>query len=123
MENKESYQHTKIMLNNKEIHIKQGFVDKFNDNLDYLKCIKCQNILFGAKTCKDCFQTFCNDCVTKSKKCPEEDCFSETFIDNINKVTKTKLSNVKLVCENDCGYDNITIFNYLNHLASECPGT
>ena len=114
---------TKIMLNNKEIQIKEGFIEEFNDNLDDLKCMKCENILFGAKTCKDCLHMFCNDCFTKSKKCPDDKCLSETYIDNIPKSTKVKLSNVKLECENECSYDNITIFNYLDHLKSECPGT
>ena len=112
----------KLLLNGREIQIKPDSIRAFNENYKRLNCFHCQNFLFGAKTCKSCFNTYCSTCLSSSTKCPDSDCASNSFEEMaINESIRAKLSKVLLECEKECGEDNISMFNYEEHL-KKCEG-
>jgi len=110
-----------LVFNGKEIKINSLTKEDFQKLQKYIKCINCSEYLFGARTCKQCCLTFCQKCVSKSNKCPDYDCGSESFEDSIKDAIKNKLCKVRLECEKACGDDEVTIFNYLEHI-NDCQG-
>ena len=110
-----------LQYNGKEIKIVSLTKEDFQKLQKYIKCINCSEYLFGARTCKHCCLTFCHNCVSKSNKCPDEDCGSEIFEDAVKDNIKNKLSKVTLECEKACGDDDLSICNYLDHI-KDCQG-
>jgi len=119
--NNSSISEVKLLLDGKEIRIIPSCKEVFIENQKKLKCSHCRNFLFGAKTCKTCFMTFCSKCVSGSTKCPDSDCPSSVFEEIVNDALKSKLNKVLLECEKECGDEDVSMLNYLGHL-NKCQG-
>jgi len=111
----------KLLIEGREIQIKPEGILAFNQNHKKLKCFNCHNFLFGAKACKTCSMIFCSKCVANSTKCPDSDCTSNVVEEDISDALRTKLIKVLLECEKECGKDDVSMFNYLEHL-EKCEG-
>ena len=101
--------------------INKDSIDHFSNNIKFMVCAKCQNILFEPKTCSACKQTFCSDCIEAQNN---GDCCLNTlclegkgkYEDVIDEDLRDKLSQVTLRCKNDCDSTDINLLNLKKHL-------
>jgi len=109
------YEITKKKIEFSNLYLDEELVvDKNNPINDFLLCKVCFSIVKDPKSCQECDEIFCGDCIKNfsknNNKCPN--CRNAPFKEmKINKFNKIVLNELKLFCPQNCkqivSYENL----------------
>ncbi|CAD8207635.1 unnamed protein product [Paramecium pentaurelia] len=98
--------------------IRTLIVDPHSINQDLI-CVICLQLVVNPKECSQCHTLFCSECIQesliKNKICPKR-CKEDFKVENINRIVKNLISQIKIKCLNKGCDQQMQIQNLDSHL-------